>query len=68
MENYVGRFYGAFPDVVNAYKGTRLTARNMGTEVISTGVEPLMTNPTDFKEHDPEFFDFMVSILSGDLR
>ena len=37
------------------------------TEVLSMGVEKLLTDPVHFAKEDPEYFKLVVGILSGRL-
>lgn len=37
------------------------------TELVSTGVQRLLKNPLKFAQQDPEYFDFVVDILQGEI-
>ncbi len=37
------------------------------TEILSSGVQLLYNDPVGFAQLDPEWFDFTVGILRGDL-
>lgn len=39
-----------------------------GTEILSMGIQRLMTDPVGFAQKDPEYCKFVVGILTGDLR
>jgi hypothetical protein len=55
---YSGKVYGI--------KSTRYNGNNLPpTEIISMGVERLMKDPSAFATSDPEYFDFIVSLLNG---
>jgi hypothetical protein len=38
------------------------------TEIVSMGLELLYNDPYNFAKSDPEFFDFIMGILDGELR
>ena len=38
------------------------------TEIVSMGLELLYEDPYNFAKADPEFFDFIMGILDGELR
>jgi hypothetical protein len=38
------------------------------TEILSMGVEKLYSSPAEFAAKDPEYFQFIVGILNGELR
>lgn len=56
-------FARIFDKISAAYVGKRYESGS--TEVLSMGIEKLMTEPIDMMEKDPEFFAFMLGILSG---
>lgn len=37
------------------------------TEVLSMGVEKMLKDPVSFAEQDPEYFNFVVSIMKGEI-
>ena len=47
---------------------TGKTYNDGATEIISMGLESLYQDPVAFAKADPEFFDFMMGILDGELR
>lgn len=48
------------------YTGKRYEGRS-STEIISMGVQTLYQDPVGFARKDPEYFDFMIGILSNEL-
>lgn len=38
------------------------------TEIVSMGVELMYNNPVHFAKTDPEYFDFIMGVLNGDIR
>lgn len=57
---YVGKLYGGWRD-------GQLSPKAVATEIISMGVEKLYTDPAGLARNDPEFFDFLLGILAGEL-
>lgn len=47
---------------------TGKTYRDGATEVLSMGVQALMSDPVGFCQKDPEYAAFVIGILTGDLR
>jgi SPP1 gp7 family putative phage head morphogenesis protein len=68
-------FASAFQQKIPALTEERIYERALytgkyyqgATEVLSVGVELLYDDPVRFAERDPEWFDFVVGILRGDL-
>lgn len=60
-----GDFWGK-GSIEEAYAGKHY-ANKSGTEVISMGLEALLTDPCRFAEQDPEWFNFTLGVLSGDI-
>jgi hypothetical protein len=56
---YVGKEYRR--------KAARADTR-FGTEILSSGLEKLMTDPVKFAKKDPEFCSYILGILDGSLR
>jgi len=56
---YSGKVYDKYP---GKWGGNGLPA----TEIISMGIQRLILSPIDFAKNDPEYFDFIVSLLHGD--
>lgn len=68
---YAGKLYGTYEDKKEATPtGTRHYREFVphATEVISIGMQMLHDNPAAFARADPEYFDFMVSVVSGEYR
>lgn len=56
---------------LNAYAGkvySHPALVNRSTEVISMGMQWMHTDPARFRREDPEYFDFMVRVLKGEVR
>ena len=51
---YVGRYYGA--------------SEGSYTEIFSMGLELLYRNPVKFARSDPEYFNFIVGAMRGDIK
>jgi hypothetical protein len=49
-----------------AYKGEDGSTR--ATELVSIGLEMMHHNPSAFAKADPEYFDFMLGVVSGKIR
>jgi len=54
VAHYTGKVYRDTPD-----------SEPHATEIISTGMQMLYDNPAKFAKADPEYFDFMVGVVSG---
>ena len=37
------------------------------TEILSKGIEELLSNPIEFYKKDREYFKFVISVLKGDI-
>lgn len=59
------QFDRVFPEQYAYYIGKHY---DDATEVLSMGVEKLMTDPARFAALDPEYFKFVVGVLRGDIR
>ena len=59
-------FIEAFGDSSAHYVGKNY-GQGEATEIISMGIEKLYYDPIGFARNDPEYFDFIVNALSGDL-
>jgi len=63
-----GRLHGDGPDGrVNAAYSGKLYLTG-GTEIVSMGLEHLYHRPAQFARRDPEYFAFMVGVLTGRAR
>ena len=65
---YPGRLYNTtLEPLPSMHEGTLTTATGTeyvtATEILSTGVEWMLTNPLAFAEADPEFFDFIWRVV-----
>ena len=67
--DYPGRIYSTplSDRPASIHEGALTTATGiepvMATEILSTGVEWMLTNPLAFAEADPEFFDFIWQVV-----
>lgn len=58
---YIGKVYRDSRDPIEPFVEPKIRA----TEIVSMGMEMLYHAPDRFAEADPEYFDFMVGIVSG---
>lgn len=56
---YVGKEYR---------QNVRKASTRYGTEILSMGVEKLLTDPVTFAKKDPEFCAYVLGVLDGSLR
>ena len=50
-----------------AYTGKIYRVGDAATEVLTTGVERMFADPIKFAIQDPEFFDFIMEVLQGEI-
>lgn len=56
--------FAFFDKFLNPYMGKFYSRGN--TEIISMGLEYLVSNPYKMMREDPEYFDFMIDVLQGE--
>ena len=55
FDHYCGKSYGGFLDYGN-------------TEIISMGLEQMVRKPYTFFKQDPDYFNFILKVMWGDLK